>query len=80
MATLNELMEKRAAARIAKYNPDIMTKPIKDLTVMDLEKVGLGIMSEYYKAQVAPSGVYIPADALRIIGLWAAEKKVLITQ
>jgi hypothetical protein len=76
---LNELMDKRAAARIAKYNAEIMAKPIKDLTVEDLNKIGLEIMAVYYKGAKVPA-VYIPAETLRIIFSWAQDKKVSIIE
>ena len=73
MTTLADLLNKRPCSKIEKLYPGVTTKPISELTVGDLNNIGLHIMYEEYS--VAPSNAYIPAEALKIIGKWAFEQK-----
>lgn len=73
--TLADLLNKRPAQKIEKLYPGSTTKPVADLTVTDLNNIGLHIMLENSATGIAPSHVYIPGEALRIIGMWAQDQK-----
>lgn len=76
MATLTDIMNKRPAQKIEKLYPGVTTKEIADLTVRDLNNIGLHIMLEC--GMPVTGNVFVPQEALRIIGAWAHDKKVSI--
>lgn len=73
MANLQEIMNKRPAAKIEKLYPGVTKKEIADLTIRDLNNIAMHVMIE--DGHTGNGVIFAPAVALGIIGRWAEENK-----